>query len=141
MKQARGSHFKMALEQVLQVLELVMKDRLSEVDGIFLEEKSVRKRLTTYFVEKEKRPEVVSAIIAPELMQDYLNLGLEEREEVGLFHKKFPDYLTGKGDEQSPRELKDKKVRRVVQANHWAHQLLQVFDYYRMNLTLLSYLY
>lgn len=133
MKMERGLGSKMTLEQVLQVLELVMKDKLSEVDRRLLEEKDVRKRLTTYFVEKEKRPDVVSAIIAPELMQDYLDLKLKEREELGLFHKRFPDYLTGKGDEQSSRELKERKVRRVVQANHWAHQLLQVFEYYRTN--------
>ena len=130
---AGGLSFNMALENILLALELAMKNEFSRISQSMLKDRQVQSTLTAYFVEKEKRQEVISAIIAPELMQDYLDLSLKEREELGLFHKKFPDYLLGKGDEQSSREIKNRNIRRVVQANHWAYQLLQVFDYYRRN--------
>ena len=85
----------MALEETLNILEIAMHGKLDEIDESELKKTDVKDSLITFFAEQEKRPGLVSLIKIPELMHEYLELSLEEREELEQFNITRPTYLKG----------------------------------------------
>ena len=77
----------MTLETIVSVLGKVMHGKIGEVDRKLLRDSDVRSVLTTYFSEREVRPELVAVIRAPSLMKEYLEFSSDERLSLDEFVK------------------------------------------------------
>ncbi len=124
----------MSLEKTLEVLELAMNNKFDGIDESSLENPETEKTLTTYLTESEVRPELLSLIEIPTLMYDYLNLDLEDRQELEKFNQDSSEYLEGERcDGRIIVKIKNKKARSLSQKTRFAKQLLKFFDFYLKN--------
>ncbi len=101
----------MTLENILKALEASMKHELDKIDSKLLKKRDVQDTLTTYFAEQQTRPQLIEQIRAPSLMYEYLQLSLEEREELENFRKENPGYLEGEIDAKNTIGAKFKNER------------------------------
>ena len=124
----------MRLEDKINVaLTAVMHDNLDELDRNVLKDDGVRSMLTTYFSEREVRPELLSVIKAPSLMREYLGLSLEERVEIGEFRIKFPGYLVGEGSFRGAGVNLNNNIRQICKKVRFTNEVLELYDFYINN--------
>ncbi len=128
----------MGIEGILEVLGCAMKDQLDTVDEKVLHSRKMQDVLTAYFAEQQTRPELVAQIRSQSLMYGYLQLALEEREQMERLREDHPDYLKGEGKGfvgigSLERKMGSQKLISVIKKQRLINQLLKCFNFYLQN--------
>ena len=118
----------MSLEIVVNVLGKAMHGDLASMDRNLLRDEEIRSVLTTYFSEREVRPELVAVIRAPSLMKEYLGLSLEERAEVDTIREINPGFLDGEENTKKRISLDIRPASQLARKISYASTVLAFFD-------------
>jgi adenylate kinase family enzyme len=117
----------MTLENILQALQSVMKDE--EVDSNLLEDSKARNYLSRYFVEREERPHIITKLTFSSIVKDYLELEIDEKNELNEFAFNFPRYFRMEKNSLR-RRLQSEKLRKVVLEEVSAKIVVETFNKY-----------
>ena len=125
----------MTLENILTTLRLVMNGKLEQINETLLEEAGIKNALISFFAEQQVRPELTTSIKSQTLMCDYLQLKLEEKEEMERFRRSHPEYFNGQDVEikRLDNVIKSKKSEDLIKKQMYVNQLLRIFTFYLEN--------
>ncbi len=125
----------MTLETKLKALELSMHGKASEISNEIIAVEGVQDLLTTHFAEQEARPELTSSFRPQTLLYEYLQLDLEEREELEQFRIKNTKYMKGISTKNEKEDLavNSRNVEKLVRKLRLTNQLTTMFEFYLQN--------